>query len=72
MVARKPVSRKALFAAALVEAGMTGRGFARDLGVSNTTLLRVLVDPKQSAPVSAKIDAFIREHVGQRITALAS
>ena len=62
MVAPKPLSRKALFAAALVEAGMTLPQFARDRGgVTDTQLRRVLMDPSNSAPLTAKIDAFIAE-----------
>lgn len=66
MVARKALSRKALFAAALVEAGMSAPEFADKIGgVSNTQLHRTLLDAKSSAPLTAKIDAFIREHVGK-------
>jgi len=73
MVAPKKVSRKAKFAAALIEAGITPSVFAREVaGVSKTQLYRTLNDPKQSAPLTAKIDAFIREHIGTRPTALAS
>lgn len=65
MVARKALSRKALFAAALVEAEMTGPEFAERIGgVSSSQLYRTLKDPKNSAPLTAKIDAFIRQHVG--------
>jgi hypothetical protein len=65
MVTRKPISRKALFFAALIEAGMTAPQFAEKVGgVSNTQLHRVLKDPTQSAPLTAKIDAFIAEHIG--------
>jgi hypothetical protein len=72
MVARKPLSRKALFAAAIVEAGMTYPEFAEKIGgVSNTQLHRTLKDEKASAPLTAKIDAFIAEHLGTH-TALAS
>lgn len=63
MVAPKTVSRKAAFAAALVEAGISASAFARDVGgVSRTQLYRTLDDPTQSAPLTAKIDAFIAEH----------
>lgn len=73
MVARNGVSRKAKFAAALIEAKISPSAFAREIGgVSKTQLYRVLNDPKQSAPLTAKIDAFIDEHVGTRKTALAS
>ena len=73
MVAPKQMSRKAAFAAALVEAGLSASAFAADIGgVSRTQLYRVLDDPTQSAPLTAKIDAFIREHVGNKVTALAS
>jgi hypothetical protein len=73
MVARKTLSRKALFAAALVEAGMSAPEFASRIGgVSATQLHRVLKDPTQSAPLTGKIDAFIAEHVGRRTIALAS
>lgn len=73
MVARKSLSRKALFAAALVEAGMTLPQFARERGgVTDTQLRRVLLDPSNSAPLTAKIDAFIAEHIGTHITAKAS
>lgn len=65
MVARKKMSRKAAFAAALIEAGMTPTGWARDVGeVSKTQLYRTLNNPSQSAPLTAKIDAFITEHLG--------
>lgn len=73
MVARPPLSRKALFAAALVEAGMSAPEFADKIGgVSNSQLHRTLNGQTISAPLTAKIDAFIREHVGNRATALAS
>lgn len=73
MVTRKPISRKALFAAALVESGLTARQFAKEIGgVSTTQLHRTLKDPKHSAPLTEKIDAFIAKHIGRRITALAS
>jgi hypothetical protein len=73
MVARKALSRKALFAAALVEAEMSYPQFASQIGeVSNTQLHRTLKDPSVSAPLTAKIDAFIKKHVGNGITALAS
>jgi hypothetical protein len=62
-----------LFAAALVEAGMTGPEFADRIGgVSSSHLYRTLEDPKNSAPLTAKIDTFIREHVGNKSMALAS
>lgn len=70
MVARKGLSRKALFAAALVEAGITAPTFAREVGgVSTTHLYRTLDDAKVSAPLTAKIDAFIRQHIGRQLTA---
>lgn len=73
MVARKEVSRKAKFAAALKEAGITAEAFARDIGkVSTTQLYRTLKNPMNSAPLTAKIDAFIAEHVGHQRNALAS
>jgi hypothetical protein len=73
MVARKEVSRKALFAAALVEAGMSYPEFAATIGgVSNTQLHRTLKDPTASAPLTAKIDAFIRKHIGSKNTALVA
>lgn len=72
MVPRKVLSRKALFAAALVEAGMTAPQFASEIGgVSNTQLHRTLKDPKNSAPLTAKIDAFIALHVGYSAAAVA-
>lgn len=65
MAAPKPLSRKALFAAALVEAGMTAQLFAKKIGgVSTTQLYRTLNDPRASGPLTAKLDAFIREHTG--------
>jgi hypothetical protein len=70
MVAQKTISRKARFAAALVEADMTIGEFARDVGgVSRTHLRRTLEDPTQSAPLIEKIDAFIEQHVGTNIAA---
>lgn len=61
MVAGKQLSRKALFAAALVEAGMTIPQFAERVGgVSATQVRRVLKDPTNSAPLTEKIDAFIK------------
>lgn len=73
MVARKKVSRKAKFAAALIEAGISPSAFARErAGVSKTQLYRTLNNPKESAPLTAKIDAFIAEYIGTRITAIAS
>lgn len=66
MVARRKLSRKAGFAAALAEAGMTATAFAAEIGkVSRRQLYRTLDDPQQSAPLTAKIDAFIAEHVGE-------
>lgn len=72
MLARRRLSRKAGFAAALVEAGVSASAFALNVGVSRRMLYRVLNDPKQSAPLTAKIDAFIAEHVGREPIALAS
>jgi hypothetical protein len=73
MVTRKALSRKALFAAALVEADMSLPRFASEIGcVTATQVRRTLADPRNSAPLTAKIDLFIRQHVGTRITALAS
>lgn len=72
MVALQPLSRKALFAAALVEAGISAPQFAEQSGVSNSVLHRTLKGQMVSAPLMAKVDAFIREHVGNRPTALAS
>lgn len=65
MLARNGISRKARFAAALVEAGLTIGEFAKDIGgVSRTQLRRTLGDETSSAPLTAKIDAFIEKHVG--------
>lgn len=74
MVAQKAMSRKAGFAAALAEAGVTIGEFLRDEcgGISRTQLRRVLNDPSQSAPLTAKIDAFVKKHIGNRRIALAS
>lgn len=72
MVARPPLSRKALFAAALVEAKMSAPAFAEQAGVSVSVLHRTLKGLMVSAPLTAKIDAFIAEHVGTRRIALAS
>ena len=72
MVARKGLSRKALFAAALVEAGMSAPEFAAQVERSTTSLHRTLRDPSTSAPLTKKIDDFIAKHVGNRVTALAS
>jgi hypothetical protein len=70
MVARRKLSRKAGFAAALAEAGMTATAFASEIGgVSRRQLYRVLDDPRNSAPLTAKIDAFITEHTGQNVQA---
>lgn len=70
MVALKPLSRKALFAAALVEAGMSAKRFAGEIGgVSEVQLHRTLRNPQQSAPLTAKIDAFITEYTGASIAA---
>lgn len=67
MLARRGISRKARFAAALVEAGMTVGQFAKNVGnVSREQLRRTLNDPSQSAPLTAKIDAFCDEHVGKQ------
>ena len=72
MVARKELSRKALFAAALVEAGTTANRWADEIGgVSSTQLYRTLADPRNSAPLTAKIDAFIRKHIGRELTSAA-
>lgn len=68
MVALRKLSRKAGFVAALAEAGMTAGAFADEIGqVSRRHLYRVLDDPSQSAPLTAKIDAFIRLHIGTRV-----
>lgn len=72
MVARRMLSRKAGFAAALVEAGVSASAFALEAGVSRRMLYRVLNDPKQSAPLTAKIDAFIEANIGRYPIALAS
>ncbi len=72
MVARRKLSRKAGFAAALTEADMTATTFAATIGnVSRRQLYRVLDDPKNSAPLTAKIDAFIAEYVGKSIAQVA-
>jgi hypothetical protein len=72
MVAPRQLSRKAGFAAALVEAGMTAGKWALEIGeVSRTQLYRTLEDPTQSAPLTAKIDAFITEHVGKTTAQVA-
>lgn len=63
MVARKELSRKASFVAALSQAGMTATAWADTTGVSKTMLYRTLRDPKQSAPLTAKIDQFIARYV---------
>jgi hypothetical protein len=72
MVAPKKLSRKAGFAAALVEARMSASAFAESIGgVSRTQLYRVLDDPTQSAPLTAKIDAFIEEQLGRQFVPAA-
>lgn len=64
MVAQKPLSRKALFVAALVEADMSAKRWAEERGgVSQVQLYRTLRHPEQSAPLTAKIDAFIAEYI---------
>lgn len=68
MVARKGLSRKALFAAALVEAKMSAPEFAEQIGgVSRTQLHRTLADPTASAPLTRKIDDFIEVHTGRKV-----
>lgn len=57
-----------MFAAALVEAGMSTAEWAEKVGgVSDTQVYRVLKDPTNSAPLTAKIDDFIEQHTGTRV-----
>lgn len=73
MVAHKAIGRKARFAAALKEADMSPTEWALEIGkVSRTQLYRVLDDPSNSAPLTAKIDEFIDKHIGKRTTALSA
>jgi lambda repressor-like predicted transcriptional regulator len=70
MVARKSLSRKASFVAALTEAGMSASAWAKNEGgVSKTQLYRVLADPKNSAPLTQKIDRFIAKYVPSEMRA---
>jgi hypothetical protein len=60
------MSRKELFLVAVQRSSLrTAAEFARSIGVSRTHLYRTLDNPRLSAPVTEKIDAFIAEHVGQ-------
>lgn len=46
---------------------MTVGQFAKEIGnVSREQLRRTLNDPRNSAPLTAKIDAFCDEHVGKQ------
>lgn len=53
-------SRKTRFRKALIDAGTTARQWAKDNGISRTHLYRVLDDTGVSAPLTQKIDEFIR------------
>ena len=66
-------ARKREFKKALIDADMTATEFAARVGkVSRTHLNRVLDDPRQSQPLTAIIDAFIREQRKPRRLAKAS
>lgn len=68
MVAQKAISRKAGFAAALKEAGMSFSEWAATIGkVSRTQLYRALDNPVNSARLTAEIDDFIKKYIGRRV-----
>jgi hypothetical protein len=54
------LTRKREFKKALIDADMTAIEWARANDVTTTHVNRVIADPRQSAPLTAKIDAFIR------------
>lgn len=60
------MTRKELFLVALSRAGLSASAWARqEGGVSHTQLGLVLEGDRESARLTAKIDAFIEKHVGK-------
>jgi hypothetical protein len=64
--------RKRAFKKALIDAGMTQRAWCAAAGISVRHLNRVLVDPRQSAPLTQKILDFIAEGETPASTATAA
>lgn len=64
--------RRTRFLRALAAAGLSQSGWARANGLTKGHLSLVLNGKRDSEALTAKIDAFIREHTGNRTTALAS
>lgn len=69
---RAKTSRKQLFRAALAIAGLTQEQWASGEGVTSGHLSQVLSEKRESLTLSGKIDAFVREHLKERASALAS
>lgn len=64
--------RRGRFLKALASAGQSQNAWAKKNGVSKGHLSLVLSGDRESAALWEKIDAFIAEHIGTRITAQAS
>ena len=62
-------TRKQRFHAALKLAGMTQRGWADDRGISEQHLILVLAGERESAPLTAAIDAFSTEQLTAAVAA---
>lgn len=56
-------SRKQLFRAALAIAGMTGKRWADEHGVTRVHLWYVLEGDRESASLTEAVDAFIAQHL---------
>lgn len=63
--------RRTRFLKALAAAGQSQNAWARANQLSKAHLSLVLAGKRESDLLTAKIDAFIAEHVGDRTTALA-
>lgn len=64
--------RDAQFKSALRRAGISRSQWCRDAGITRTHLARVLDNPKQSAPLIAKVRAFIKANPPRQPEAIAS
>lgn len=70
-MAEAKTSRKQLFRAALAIAGLTAAQWADREGITPQWLSMVLNEKDVSLTLGEKIDAFVREHLTERTTALA-
>lgn len=66
MPKRNTISRKALFRAACALNEKTAREWARDEGISESALSMVLDGYRPTSPINEKVDAYIKQHMGQR------